>query len=290
MRAYQLGLYEKSMPNHLSLEEKLALTRACGYDHLELSVDETEEKLLRLDWTEEQIARVACASAAQRVPIRSICLSAHRRFPLGHPDPAVRQRGMDIMQKAIALAAQLGVRIIQLAGYDVYYEPGTEQTRKLFGENLQKAVEMAAGAGVTLAFETMEQDFLNTVSKAMDWVNRIQSPYLQVYPDMGNITNAAKSYGTDVVEDMECGRGHLVAIHLKESRPGVFREVPYGQGHVDFAAVTRKGMELGVRLYLAEFWYMGQDTWKEDIVNNGLFLRAHLDEAAKAFVQDMAAT
>lgn len=290
MRAYQLGLYEKSMPNSLSVEEKLAVTKACGYDYLELSVDETEEKLSRLDWSSEQIASVVSASLSQRVPIRSICLSAHRRFPLGHPDPAVRQRGMDIMRKAIALAVQLGVRVIQLAGYDVYYEPGTEQTRRLFGENLQKAVEMAAREGVTLAFETMEQDFLNTVSKAMYWVDRVESPYLQVYPDVGNITNAAKTYGTDVLADMERGRGHLVAIHLKESRPGVFREVPFGQGHVDFAAVTRKGMALGVRLYLAEFWYMGQEAWREDIVTNGLFLRSYLDEAEKVCAREAVAT
>ncbi len=45
---------------------------------------------------------------------------------------------MEIMEKALQLAEDLGVRIIQLAGYDVYYEEGNEQTKKLFSENLKK--------------------------------------------------------------------------------------------------------------------------------------------------------
>ena len=32
MREYRLGLYEKSMPNTLSIEEKLRVARRCGYD------------------------------------------------------------------------------------------------------------------------------------------------------------------------------------------------------------------------------------------------------------------
>ena len=103
------------------------------------------------------------------------------------------------MEKAIRLAEDLGIRIIQLAGYDVYYEEGSEETRERFEENLKKAVEMAAKAGVMMGFETMETEFMNTVEKAMVYVNRVNSPYLNVYPDLGNVTNAAVTYGTDAV-------------------------------------------------------------------------------------------
>ena len=36
-----LGLYEKSMPNTLTVGEKLEVVRRTGFDHLELSIDET---------------------------------------------------------------------------------------------------------------------------------------------------------------------------------------------------------------------------------------------------------
>ena len=143
------------------------------------------------------------------------------------------------MEKAIQLACDLGLRIIQLAGYDVYYEEGGEDTRALFLENLKKSAEMAAAAGVTLAFETMETEFMNTVEKAMAYVKLVNSPYLKVYPDSGNLTNAAVAYHTRVSDDLETGRGSISAVHLKETKPGVFREVPYGTGHVDFVDVIK---------------------------------------------------
>ncbi len=283
---YLLGLYEKSMPDSLSLREKLLETKAAGYDFLELSIDETEKRLARLQWTDEQRREVKAAVEETAVPIRSLCLSGHRRFPLGHPAPEIREKSLQIMAGAVDLAADLGVRIIQIAGYDVYYEPGTDLTRKLFGQNLRRCVEMAAKAGVILAFETMETDFLNTVEKAMYWVREINSPYLQVYPDAGNITNAAVSQNKSVIDDMLSGKGHLVALHLKETRPGVFREVPYGTGHVDFAAVTRQAYRMGVRRYLAEFWYMGQENWRETLRGNCRFLRQFLDAAERNQAED----
>ena len=56
MKLYTLGLYEKSMPNELSFREKLTYAREAGYDFLEMSIDETEEKLARLDWSVEKRA------------------------------------------------------------------------------------------------------------------------------------------------------------------------------------------------------------------------------------------
>jgi predicted hexulose-6-phosphate isomerase len=265
------------MSGTLGLPEKLAETKAAGFDYLELSVDETDEKLARLDWSDAEIRALRRAVEDTGVPVYSICLSGHRRFPLGDPDPAVRERSLAIMEEAVSLAARLGVRIIQLAGYDVYYKKGDENTRQLFAENLSRSVSMAARQGIILAFETMETPFLDTVEKAMYWVNRINSPYLQVYPDAGNITNAACLYGKSVTADLETGRGHLSALHLKETKPGVYREVPYGTGHVDFQNVIGIAWALGVRMFVGEFWYAEAPDWRAVLRENNRFLRACLD-------------
>ena len=140
-KEYYLGLYEKSMPNTLSWEEKLKVVKEAGFDYLEMSIDETEEKLARLDQSVDEIEK---AIEKTGVPIKSICLSGHRKYPLGSHDPKIRERGMEIMEKAICLAARLGVRVIQLAGYDVYYEEGDFQTRDYFKMNLKEAAIMAA--------------------------------------------------------------------------------------------------------------------------------------------------
>ena len=49
MRQHKLGIYEKALPGHLSWAERLALAKACGYDFVEISIDETDARLARLD-------------------------------------------------------------------------------------------------------------------------------------------------------------------------------------------------------------------------------------------------
>lgn len=277
-KKYLLGLYEKSMPNSLSWVEKLLAAKKAGFDYVEMSIDETDAKLARLDMTAGELDEIKAAMRVAGVPFRSICLSGHRKYPLGASDERVQEKSLAIMQKAVKLAAALGIRTIQLAGYDVYYEQGTDKTRADFLKNLKLAVEMAAREGILLGFETMETPFMDTTAKAMDYVAKINSPYLGVYPDSGNITNAALLYGTDAAADLETGSGHIVAVHLKETVPGKYREIPFGTGHVDFAKIAAKSWELGVRRFVAEFWYKEGSDWQQELKNANDFLRGFLDK------------
>jgi L-ribulose-5-phosphate 3-epimerase len=264
-KAYTLGLYEKSMPSWLGWKEKLEASKAAGYDFVEISIDETEEKLSRLSMSQAERLELISMMKIVGLPIRTMCLSGHRKYPLGSQNPKVREMGMDIMKKAIQLADDLGIRIIQLAGYDVYYEDSSYDTKEYFLDNLKKATEIAARAGVVLGFETMETEFMNTVEKSMEYVKLVSSMYLNVYPDIGNITNAAKTYGTDALDDLRAGKGHLVAMHLKETVPGKFREIPFGSGHVDFERAIQTAWELGIRKYVTEFWFTGNAEWMQDL-------------------------
>lgn len=267
VKDYMLGLYEKAMPGNLSWEEKFNIAKEAGYDYIEISIDESDEKLGRLDMTLNERMKLNMLMASTGVKIRSMCLSGHRKYPMGSSDPKIQKKSMEIMEKAIQLADDLGVRTIQLAGYDVYYDESTEKTKKIFLENLKKATKMAAAYGIALGFETMENEFMNTVEKAMKYVTLTGSAYLGVYPDLGNITNAANTYRNDVLEDLELSRNHIISMHLKETVPGKFREVPFGTGYVDFEAGVKKAWELGVRRYVTEFWYIGSPSWKEDIIS-----------------------
>ena len=49
MKKYSLGLYEKAMPPRLSFKEMLQMTSRCGFDRLEISVDESDDRLARLE-------------------------------------------------------------------------------------------------------------------------------------------------------------------------------------------------------------------------------------------------
>jgi L-ribulose-5-phosphate 3-epimerase len=272
MKEYQIGLYEKAMPSTLSWKEKFEAAKSAEYDFVEISIDETDEKLARLDMSGADRFALVKAMNDTKMPIRTMCLSGHRKYPLGSEDGAVRSRSLEIMEKAINFACDVGIRIIQLAGYDVYYGESNDNTRRLFYEGLEAAVKMAAAKAVILAFETMETEFINTVEKAMVFVRRINSPYLLVYPDCGNITNAAKQYGADEIADLHTGAGFIAALHLKETVPGKFREIPYGTGHVNFEAMIKAALSLNVRMFVTEFWYTGETDYLQTIQNSKAFI------------------
>lgn len=265
MKKYSLGLYEKAMPSALCWRQKLTAAREAGYDFVEMSIDETKEKLARLDMSKEERIALIQEMFETGIPIRTMCLSGQRKYPLGSHDEKVRKKSLEILGKAIQLADDLGIRIIMLPGYDVYYEEADSQTKAFFLENIKLAADMAAKAGVLMGFETMENEFMNTVKKSMFFIEQVGSPYLAGYPDLGNITNAAVAHESDAELDLETGESHLLAMHLKETVPGVFREIPYGSGHVDFAKGIHAAWRLGIRKYVTEFWYTGSETWEQDL-------------------------
>lgn len=276
-KSYLLGLYEKAMPNELCWEEKMMAAKSAGYDYIEISIDETDEKLKRLEMSKEERAEIVRLGEVHQMPIRSMCLSGHRKYPLGSHEDAIRKQSLSIMEKACELACDLGVRIIQLAGYDVYYETSDASTLEHFETNLKHCIEIAAKYGVLLGFETMETPFMDTVKKSMHYVKKMDSPYLHVYPDLGNLTNAAVLYQEDLYTDIRSGEGRLIAMHLKETVPGEYRNRHYGDGHVDFEKGIALAWELGVRRFVTEFWYLGDANWMEEVKQSRALMGDILD-------------
>lgn len=254
MKDYQLGLYEKAMPA-LSWREKLSIAKQAGYDFVELSIDATEDRIARVYSSMAERIELRRLTEELSMPFGTLNASALTRYSLGNEDAFLCSRGIEIAKRSIELAADLGIRVVMIPGYDVYYGVSTPDTSARFIQNIRRLTALAASAGVQLGFETMENEYMNTVEKAMCIVSAVANNYLQIYPDIGNMTNAAVLYGTDPLADLRLGKGHLVGLHLKETCPGHFREIPYGEGHVDFPAAIQTAWELGVRRFVTEFWY-----------------------------------
>ena len=127
-----VGIYEKALPKDIGWTERFDAARSAGYDFVEISIDETEERMARLDWsTKERLAFIR-ASLETGMPVPTMCLSGHRKIPFGSADPAIRAQAWELMAKAIRFSGDTGIRVIQLAGYDVYYEPATLESRERY--------------------------------------------------------------------------------------------------------------------------------------------------------------
>jgi L-ribulose-5-phosphate 3-epimerase len=245
------GIYEKALPAESTWPEKLATAARAGYQFIELSMDESEERLARLEWTGGPRREMRRALADSPVSIDTMCLSAHRKHALGSQSEPVRQRALAIMRKAIDLAAELGIRIIQVAGYDVHYEESTERTRALYGESIVQAAEWARSACVMLALENVDCPFIDSIEKGMRFVRSVDTPWFQLYPDIGNLA----AVGRDVQSELRAGGRHIVGVHVKDTRAQEFRRVPLGQGCVDFEVAFRTLKEIDFRgPFTVEMW------------------------------------
>lgn len=281
MRKHPLGIYEKALAKNLSWPERFAIAKACGFDFVEMSVDETDERLSRLKWSKEQRLALVSAMLESSIAIPSMCLSAHRRFPFGSRDETIQLRAKEIMEDAIALARDLGIRTIQLAGYDVYYEAQDAETHQRFIDGMKWAVERAAAAQVMLAVEIMDTDYMNSITKWKALEAQVSSPWFSVYPDVGNLS----AWGNDVPAELALGIDRIAAIHLKdtyavtETKPGQFRDVPFGEGCVDFVNVFKTLDKLNYRgAFLIEMWTEKSAEPVSEIIHARQWMEAKMKE------------
>ncbi len=77
---------------------------------------------------------------------------------------------------------------------------------------------------------------MNSIAKALGYAHYLNNPWFQLYPDIGNLS----AWDNDVQMELQAGIGHIVAVHVKDTKPGVFKNVPFGEGVVATGSVFSK--------------------------------------------------
>ena len=247
----KIGIYEKALPNAFTWEQKIKAAKLAGFDFIEISVDESDERLARLNSSKEERKELKKLLDDNGLYFESMCLSGHRRFPFGSKDDIVRQKAYEIMDKAFEYSIDLGINNIQLAGYDVYYEESDEDTLKMFFDGLSYASNKGKDLGITLSIEVMDTWLCGTISRCIDYIKHIDSDHIKVYPDLGNL-----SRWTETPEkELKDGFDYIVAIHLKDTIDNKFKCVPFGEGDVRFTDLFNTLKDLNYTLpFLIEMW------------------------------------
>jgi L-ribulose-5-phosphate 3-epimerase len=226
-------------------------TTAAGYRFLEISIDESDERLQRLEWPRGARRELHAALNSAEASIDSMCLSAHRKYSLGSSSKPLRERGLTIMRRAIEFAAEFGLRIVQVAGYDVFYEESTDMTRGMYREGILRSAAWARESCVMLGLENVDCPVADSVLKVLQFVEAAGTPWFQLYPDVANLA----AMGHDPSGELRAGGSHIVGLHLKDGRLGEIRRVPFGEGIVDFGAVFRTLSLLGYcGPFVVEMW------------------------------------
>jgi len=284
---YTLGVYEKAFPDDLPLEQKFLVAQKVGYDFVELTIDQNSTRQNRLNWSNRERLDLYNFMHSQAIAATTLSLSALRDFPLGSSDQYCARRGKEMLLKAIDLANDLGCRIVLINAYDEFLSDSTLESEKRFLVNLDYCTRYASARGVIIGLENADKPFGDSIKKTLHWVNQIRSPYLKIYADIGNVTNAAVKHFDNPLTDLDFGCGCIAAVHLKDTLPGEYRFVRYGEGHVDFASCIRLLIKAGVGIYMAEMFDCGHADWENEVKYAHDFLRRHFSNIGERPIREV---
>lgn len=273
-----LGIYEKALisndlQTHDDWRRYFSQVPQAGFSFVDLSIDESPARGERLNWDAAICRMVRDAAEAEGTTIGGVCLSIHRRLGPGSADPAMREHAWEAMARGLRVCHDLGVGLVQIAGYYCYYEEPHPDAEHWYGQMLADAIPMASRLGVIMGIENVDGTDVTSIRKAMSFVDQINSPWLQVYPDLGNIAEQ----GCDPESELAAGRGHMVAMHAKDVRRGEPRRVDMGTGIVDW--------DTSFALLKAQSWTgrLMIEMWNDDAPDsNEKSIRARRFIAAKA--------
>lgn len=262
-----LGIYEKALKSPAEPDDWDAFMSqvvANGFTFMDLSIDESDKRMARLDWTAAQASAFRQAADRQGVRVGGICLSCHRKVGPGSADPAVRRQAYEIFLKAIDLAHEAGIPLIQVAGYYAYYEDPDPDQRARYVEVLARAAEYAAQAGVMLGIENVDGNDITSITKGLSICDQVGSSWLSMYPDIGNLYEQE----LDAVAELRAGAGRMLAIHVKDVLPGQPRRITMGEGCADFpvafAELARQSWSGRIML---EMWNDDSDQADQIVMN-----------------------
>ena len=226
----------------LDFSAQCALAATLGYDGLEVAPFTLDAEAPHLLPASRRVElRRAAAEAGTAITSLHWLLVAPAGLSIASADPATRARTLDMIQRLVALCADLG------GGYLVHGSPGQ---RRLEAEGdagrAEEAMALAAGwaaeAGVTYVLEPLaarETNWATTVAEAAAIVRRIGAPALRTMIDVCAAGNGEAEPVVALLDRWLPG-GLIAHVHLNDRN----RRAP-GQGEDRFgpilAALRRHG-------------------------------------------------
>lgn len=212
-RRFKIGACEWSL--HKSDPSSLDVAKQIGLDGAQISLGSLADNLhLR-----QPAVQAAYRDASQKtsVQISSLALTELNNVPLKN-DPRAEQWVADTI--GVLQAMNLKIVLVPAFGKADLFDDraGIDHTVEV----LKRVAPRAEKAGVILGLE----NYLSAAEN-LDLINRIGSPAVQVYYDVGNSTDK----GYDVYQEIRTLKGRICEFHAKDGK------FMLGQGRIDFQKV-----------------------------------------------------
>ena len=181
-----------------TVAEKFEAVKKAGFDGVEVMSHMNRDEVL-------------AAAGKTGLEIPSVCNALHWEYPMSHPDPAVREKGVDALVHSLEDAAAFGADTVLMVpgrvSADVTYDECWDRSVPA----ISRALPVAERLRVKIAIENVWNNFLLSPLEAARYVDQFNSPFVRFYFDCGNI----RLYGWPEQWIRILG-ARIVKIHIKE--------------------------------------------------------------------------
>ncbi|MBI3854936.1 MAG: sugar phosphate isomerase/epimerase [Planctomycetes bacterium] len=218
------------------LEEKFAIAKAAGFDGMEVPPDY------------EKVDTYRAASEKSGLPIHSVIFGGWGK-PLSHPDPKIREEGVELLKKGLQFAKAVGADNLLLVPAIVDGKTRYVEAYERSQEGIKKAIATAEENKVVIAVEEVWNNFLLSPLEFNRYIDEFQSPWVKAYFDIGNIVK--NGWPEDWIRTL--GK-RINRVHLKDYRRKTGQFVKLTEGDVNWKEVRKAFQEVGFTNYMtAEF-------------------------------------
>lgn len=226
------GINAWSFPSNLPIRSKLKIAKEAGFNGIELTLDEEGE--ISFKSSQEDLLKIKHLAEQFDIQIPSIASGLYWKYSFTSNDYFNRQKAEDIIIKQLEVASIFEADTIlvvpgivgadfipncEIIEYEEAYNRSLEAFTKLKG--------MAESFKINIALENVWNKFLLSPLEFRDFIDKINSRYVGVYLDVGNILYAG--YPEHWIKILG---NRIKKIHLKDFK----RKIGNLNGFVDLLA------------------------------------------------------
>ena len=231
-----------------SIKDSLTLARDAGFEGVELALNPEGELSMRA--TDREILEVKSMAEGMGLSLYSLSSGLCWDYRLSDDDAGMRAKAKEMIRRQLEMAKLLGADTVLVVpgvvnvsfshpekkvAYDVVYERSLEGLSELKG--------YAEQLGVSIGLENVWNKFLLSPMEMRDFIDKIDSPYVGSYLDVGNTLYCG--YPEDWVRIL--GK-RIKKVHFKDYRVdagGLHGFVDLLAGDVNYPEVVKALGEIG---------------------------------------------
>ncbi|MCL6442906.1 MAG: sugar phosphate isomerase/epimerase [Alicyclobacillus sp.] len=244
----KVGINQWCFPDGTPLDQVLEMSARAGFDGVELNLYGPGAVGLTLETSATEARQIQRQASDAGLELRSLSTGLLWQTPLSDPDPEVRAKGRQVVEKQIELAAVMGADTVLvvpgLVNRTVSYEDCYARAQEMVG----KLAAVAERSGVRIGIENVWNKFLLSPMDMVRFIDGIGSKWVGAYFDVGNVLQ----FGFPEQWISSLGN-RIFKVHVKDflqSVGNINGFVPLLAGDVSWQAVRQALVDVGYDDYL----------------------------------------